>query len=226
MHRSAARRWARPAVGMVQEYQRILGNNWRPGDPLPTFARLTTKPPPTRPSATGRIRGRGAQARYRVASDDGSDVAGWWREAVESSALRRPGLVVLAEFERELIRETHRGRAQGRAGRKFALSKAQGAAGPSRDGAPRHLRVRTVQRTRYQARVVGSPRSRAVRITGAEDMGNGGRITATCMRLRGRFHSRHNLSITVVATASSCSAVSSVCALAPPPFPNVAVVVS
>ena len=37
-------------------------------------------------------------------------------------------------------------------GRKFALSKAQGAARAGRDGTPRHLSVRALQRTRDQAR--------------------------------------------------------------------------
>ena len=63
----------------------------------------------------------------------------------------------LAKFERELIRErTAAGlkaaRARGRkGGRKFALSKAQVRAGPGRDGAPRHVGIRTVPRTRHQA---------------------------------------------------------------------------
>ena len=64
----------------------------------------------------------------------------------------------LAEFERELIRERtlaglKAARARGRkGGRKFALSEGPGAARPGRDGAPRHLGVRTLQRTRDQAR--------------------------------------------------------------------------
>ena len=62
----------------------------------------------------------------------------------------------LAEFEWELIRERtvaglKAARARGRkGGRKFALSKAS-AAGSGRDGPPRHVGVRTVPRTRYQA---------------------------------------------------------------------------
>ena len=61
------------------------------------------------------------------------------------------------EFEWELIRERTRAglkaaRARGRkGGRKFALSKGPGAAGPSRDGPPRYVGVRAVPRTRYQA---------------------------------------------------------------------------
>ena len=64
----------------------------------------------------------------------------------------------LAEFERELIRErTLAGltaaRARGRhGGRTFALSKAPGAVSPGRDGAPRHLGVRTLPRHRDHPR--------------------------------------------------------------------------
>ena len=49
----------------------------------------------------------------------------------------------LAEFERELIRGTHRGRAQGRTGpraqgwEEVRADESSGAAGPGRDGAPR-----------------------------------------------------------------------------------------
>ena len=73
---------------------------------------------------------------------------------------------------------------------------------------------------------VVTARNRDCRVArGAANSGNGGRITATCGHAVS-FHCRHNPSIIVVATASSCSAVSSVCALAPPTFPNAAVVVS
>ena len=56
----------------------------------------------------------------------------------------------LAEFERELIRERtvaglKAARARGRkGGRKFAPHESSGAAGPGRDGAPRHVGVRAV----------------------------------------------------------------------------------
>ena len=63
----------------------------------------------------------------------------------------------LAEFERELIRERtvaglKAARARGRKGRQEVRSvEGSGAAGPGRDGAPRHVGVRTVPRTRHQA---------------------------------------------------------------------------
>ena len=75
----------------------------------------------------------------------------------------------LAEFERELIRERtvaglKAARARGRrGGRKFALTKAQGAAGPGRDGAPRHVGVRAVPGC-----ATSSPRARSwVRVRAA-----------------------------------------------------------
>ena len=60
----------------------------------------------------------------------------------------------LAEFERELIRERtlaglKSARPQGR--QEVRVVESPGAAGPGRDGPPRHLRGGTVQRTRYQA---------------------------------------------------------------------------
>ena len=64
----------------------------------------------------------------------------------------------LAEVERELIRERTRAglsaaRARGRKGGKDVRAvESPGAAGPGRDGAPRHLRVRTLPRTRDQPR--------------------------------------------------------------------------
>ena len=63
----------------------------------------------------------------------------------------------LAEFERELIRERtvaglKAARARGRkGGRKFALDESSGAAGPGRDGAPRHVGFRAVPGARHQA---------------------------------------------------------------------------
>ena len=63
----------------------------------------------------------------------------------------------LAEFERELIRERHRGRAQGRTGpraqgrQEVRADESSGAAGPGRDGAPRHVGVRAVPGAQHQA---------------------------------------------------------------------------
>ena len=61
----------------------------------------------------------------------------------------------LAEFERELIRErTRAGLTAARPQRRQDVRAVEspGAAGPGRDGAPRHLRVRVLPRTRDQSR--------------------------------------------------------------------------
>ena len=58
----------------------------------------------------------------------------------------------LAAIRERTVAGLKAARARGRkGGRKFALSKAEGAAGPGCDGAPRHVGVRAVPRTRYQA---------------------------------------------------------------------------
>ena len=63
----------------------------------------------------------------------------------------------LAEFERELIRERTVAGARGRAGsrtegrQEVRADESSGAAGPGRDGAPRHVGVRAVPRARHQA---------------------------------------------------------------------------
>ena len=63
----------------------------------------------------------------------------------------------LAEFERELIRERTVAGLKGRTGpraqgrEEVRAIESPGAAGPGRDGAPRHVGVRAVPRTRHQA---------------------------------------------------------------------------
>ena len=80
----------------------------------------------------------------------------------------------LAEFERELIRErTRAGLTAARPPRRQDVRAVEsaGAAGPGRDGAPRHLRVRTLPRTRDQARDALPVRRAAGRVARARREG-------------------------------------------------------
>ena len=80
----------------------------------------------------------------------------------------------LAEFERELIRErTRAGLTAARAQRRpdVRAIESPGAAGPGRDGAPRHLRVRALPRTRDQSRDALPVRRAAGRVARARREG-------------------------------------------------------
>ena len=111
----------------------------------------------TKAGAVGLLpRGSGRMMDYaaRCSPFAGMAAAAQRSETLNRAALR-PGSSLLAEFERELIREPtlaglKAARTQGR--QEVRAVEGPGAAGPGRNGPPRLLRVRTLHSTRDQTR--------------------------------------------------------------------------